>query len=155
MPKIEMDVLYKKQQRDDKKETLDFHVMGDNLPYSNELVTMAGNMALLHVHDSETDPVPVEFKSIQRDSKKTVLKFEAKGDTQEAMIKLYEFAGHNVKITLEESQMSIEEFEEQHEGIEYNVNEGGTVELEGQVSIDDIPEGESDDVNWDDDDLLN
>src|SRR5690625_1859441 len=94
MPKIELDVLFKKQQRDDKKEVLDFHVMGEKLSHSDELVMMAGNMALLHVHDSETDPIPVEFKSIQRDSKKTVLKFEAKGDTQEAMIKLYEFAGH-------------------------------------------------------------
>lgn len=155
MPKIELDVLFKKQQRDDKKEVLDFHVMGEKLSHSDELVMMAGNMALLHVHDSETDPIPVEFKSIQRDSKKTVLKFEAKGDTQEAMIKLYEFAGHNVKITLEESQMSIEEFEEQHEGIDYKVEQDGTVEIEGQVSIDDIPEGEPDEVNWDDDDLLN
>lgn len=161
MSKVELKVLFKKLQRDDKKEVLDFHVMGEELPHSNTLVMMAGNMANLTISDSEAGTIPAEFKSIQRDSKKTVLKFEAKGDSQDKIIKLYPFAGHNVNLTIEASQMSIEDVEEQHEGIPYNVNNDGTVEIEGQVSMDDIPAGEPDGVNFDneeitnDDDLLN
>ncbi|MCR1834989.1 hypothetical protein NSA56_11340 [Oceanobacillus caeni] len=163
MPKVELKVLFKKLQRDDKKEVLEFHVMGELLPHSETLVMMAGNMANLLIGDSEAGTIPAEFKSIQRDSKKTVLKFEVKGDSEDKIIKLYPYAGHNVTLDIEASQMSIEEFEEAeevHEGLEYNVNTDGTVELEGQVSIDDLPFGEPDEVNFDneeitdDDDLL-
>ncbi|QBP06996.1 hypothetical protein [Virgibacillus phage Mimir87] len=156
MSKVELKVLFKKLQRDDKKEVLEFHVMGEKLAHSDALVMMAGEMSNLIVGDSDAGVIPAEFKSIQRDSKKTALKFEAKGDSQEKVIKLYPYAGHNVTLSIEESQMSIEEIEEEnHEGIEYGVNHDGTVEIEGQVSMDDIPEGEPDEVNFDDDDLLN
>ncbi len=155
MSKVELKVLFKKLQRDDKKEVLEFHVMGEKLAHSDALVMMAGEMSNLIVGDSEAGVIPAEFKSIQRDSKKTVLKFEAKGDSQEKIIKLYPYAGHNVTLTIEESQMSIEEIEEQHEGIGYDVKQDGTVEIEGQVSMDDIPKGEPDEVSFDDDDLLN
>lgn len=153
MTKVETKVLFKRLQRDDKKEVLVFHVMGEKLEHSDTLVLMAGNMAILTIAESEAGTIPAEFKSIQRDSKKTVLKFEAKGDSQDKIIQLYPYAGHNVTLTIEESQMSIEEFEEQHEGLEYNVNQDGTVEIEGQVSIDDIPFAEPNDVNFDDDDI--
>ena len=51
--------------------------------------------------------------------------------------KLYPFAGENVSITLESSQMSIDEFyEEQHEGVEYNVNPDGTTNVApGQLKL--------------------
>lgn len=161
MSKVELKVLFKKLQRDDKKEVLEFHVMGEELPHSETLVMMAGNMANLTISDSDAGTIPAEFKSIQRDSKKTVLKFEAKGDSQDKIIKLYKYAGHNVTLTIEASQMSIEDAEEQHEGIEYNVNNDGTVEIEGQINMDDIPTGEPNEINFDDgeitsdDDLLN
>lgn len=151
MSKVELKVLFKKLQRDDKKEVLEFHVMGEELPSSETLVMLAGNMANLTIHDSEAGTIPAEFKSIQRDSKKTVLKFEAKGNSQDKIIKLYPFAGHNVVLDIEQSQMSIEEFEEQHEGVEYQVNKDGTVEVEveGQINMDDIPTGEDDDTTFD------
>lgn len=154
MAKVELEVLFKKLQHDDKKEVLEFHVMGEKLPHSDTLVMMAGNMSNLTVGDSDAGVIPAEFKSIQRDSKKTALKFEAKGDSQEKIIKIYPYAGHNVTLSIEESQMSIEEIEEQHKGIEYNVNNDGIVEIEGQVSMEDIPAHEPDNVNFDNDDLL-
>lgn len=145
---IELNVLFKKIQKDDKKEVLEFHVQGDELPYSQELVKMAGNIVCIEVLDSESGKFGAEFKSIQRDSKKTALKFNVKGDSDEQMIKLYPFAGFNAKITLEPSQMSIDEFygEEKHEGIGYNVNQDGTVEVsEGQISFDDVNERDDED----------
>lgn len=81
--------------------------------------------------------IGAEFVFIQRDSKKTVFKFNVKGDTKDKINKLYPFAGENVSITLEPSQMSIDEFyEEQHEGVEYNVNPDGTTDVApGQLKI--------------------
>lgn len=81
--------------------------------------------------------IGAEFASIQRDSKKTALKFNVKGDKKDKINKLYPFAGENVSIILEPSQMSIDEFyEEPHEGVEYNVNPDGTTEVaSGQLKI--------------------
>lgn len=141
MSKIELTVLFKKIQKDDKKEVLEFHVQGDELDHSDDLVQLAGSIAILEVKSSEAGKLPVEFKSIQRDSKKTVLKFNVRGDSDKKVIKLYPFAGRNVTLFLEASQISIEEFEEQGEGIEYNINNDGTVEVpDGQINMEDIPE---------------
>ncbi|APC48971.1 hypothetical protein BME96_12555 [Virgibacillus halodenitrificans] len=154
---MKLNVLFKKIQKDDKKEVLEFHVQGDELEHSDELVQLAGNIAVLEVENSEAGQLTAEFKSIQRDSKKTVLKFNVKGDSEDKVLKLYTFAGRSVVLFLEPSQMSIEEFEEatDHEGISYEVNKDGTVEVEGQLSADDLPTGEPDDVNFDDPDILN
>lgn len=139
MSKIELSVLFKKIQKDDKKEVLEFHVQGDELNYSDELVQLAGNIAILEVKNSEAGKLPTEFTSIQRDSKKTVLKFNVRGDSDKQVIKLYPFAGRNVTLFLEASQMTIEEFEEQQEGVEYKVNTDGTVELpDGQMNMDEL-----------------
>lgn len=156
MSKIELHVLFKKIQKDDKKEVLEFHVQGDELNHSDELVNMAGNIAVIGIENSEVNDLSAEFKSIQRDSKKTVLKFNIKGDSEGKVLKLYECAGRSVVLSLEPSQMSIEEFEdgELREGISYSVNPDGTTVLEGQMSAEDIPTGESYEVNFDDDDLL-
>lgn len=141
MTKIELTVLFKKIQKDDKKEVLEFHVQGDELDYSDDLVQLAGSIAILEVKSSEAGKLPVEFKSIQRDSKKTTLKFNVRGDSDKKVIKLYPFAGRNVTLFLEASQISLEEFEEQGEGIEYSINGDGTVEIpNGQIDMDDIPE---------------
>lgn len=141
MSKIELTVLFKKIQKDDKKEVLEFHVQGDELDHSDDLVQLAGSIAILEVKSSEAGKLPVEFKSIQRDSKKTTLKFNVRGDSDKKVIKLYPFAGRNVTLFLEASQISIEEFEEQGEGIGYNINGDGTVEvLDGQMGMDDIKE---------------
>ncbi len=155
MSKIELDVLFKKMQKDDKKEVLEFHILGDEVPHKTELIGMAGGIAILGIDDVS---ISAEFKSIQRDSKKVALKFEAKGDNDAGLITLYAMAGYNVKLFLEPSQMTIDEFYdgESDPGIEYNVDDGGVVEVaQGQMSAEDIPVGEPAEVTADDDDLLN
>ncbi len=138
--KIELSVLFKKIQKDDKKEILEFHVQGDELPNAQELIEFAGSIVVLALKDCEAGEMNVEFKTLQRDSKKTALKFVVKGDSDEKVIKLYPFAGRNVTLILQPSQMTIDEFyNENHEGIKYNVNKDGTVDVpDGQMSIDDV-----------------
>ncbi|MED2035560.1 hypothetical protein P4V74_30840 [Bacillus thuringiensis] len=137
MTKVKLNVLFKKMQKDDKKEVLMFHVLSDELPHADELLKMPGTIVYLTVEKSNVEPIGAEFASIQRDSKKTALKFNVKGDTKDKINKLYPFAGENVSITLEPSQMSIDEFyEEPHKGVEYNVKQDGTTEVApGQLTI--------------------
>jgi len=146
MAKVELDVLFKKIQKDDKKEVLEFHILGDDVQYKAELIGMAGGIVIIEIGDVK---LSAECKSIQRDSKKVVLKFEAKGDSEEKTIQLYPKAGFNVKLSLEPSQMSLEDFnddEENHEGIEYNVNGDGSVSVPSdQMSMDEVNETENED----------
>lgn len=145
MAKVELDALFKKMQKDDKKEVLEFHVLGDEIPHKSELIGMAGSIVIIGISEIK---LSAECKNVQRDSKKVVLKFEAKGDSEEKTIKLYPKAGFNVKVSFEQSQMSIEEFEEEHEGIEYNVSGDGSVSVPvGQMSIDEVDNtGNEDDL---------
>lgn len=137
--KIELNVLFKKIQKDDKKEVLEFHVQGDELPQAQTLIEMAGNMAVIEISGSSAGKIPAEFKSLQRDSKKTALKFNIKGDSDDKVIQLYKHAGSNVTLFLEPSQLTIDEFYNEERGIEYNVNQDGTVEVPNeQMSIEDV-----------------
>ncbi|WMX57430.1 hypothetical protein [Peribacillus sp. R9-11] len=140
MTTAKLNVLFKKIQKDDKKEVLMFHVQGDELPHANELLKMPGSITMLNVEESEAGEIGAEFISIQRDNKKTVLKFHIKRDVDEKVNKLYPHAGANVSITLQPSQMSIEEFyEEPHEGLEYSVNPDGTANIpSGQIEMDEV-----------------
>src|SRR5690606_28790643 len=75
---------------------------------------------------------------LQRDSKKTALKFNIKGDSEDKVIKFYPLAGRNVTLNLAASQMSIDDYYEgeDHEGLEYNVNPDGTVSVDpDQVTL--------------------
>lgn len=144
MTKVQLDVLFKKIQKDDKKEVLEFHILGDEVQYKFELISMAGSIVIIEIGDVK---LSAEFKSIQRDSKKVVLKFEAKGDSEEKTIQLYPKAGFNIKLMLEQSQMSIEDIndEEDHEGLKYNVNGDGTTEVEGQMNMEEVVQKENKD----------
>lgn len=163
MSKAELSVLFKKIQKDDKKEVLEFHVQGDELQHSDELVQMAGSIVVLNVTNSPAGEINVEFKSIQRDSKKTALKFNVKGDSDDQMNQLYPFAGRIVTLTLVPSQMSIEEFND-HEGVQYTVEKDGTAAVvPDQITMDEVAnesdpfeekqENPDEDI-FDDDDLL-
>ena len=112
MTNIQLNVLFKKMQKDDKKEVLMFHVLSDELPHADELLKLPGSIAVLKVQDQEG--VGAEFASIQRDDKKTVLKFNVKRDSKK-VYELYRFAGNNVKLEIQPSQMSIDEFYESEE----------------------------------------
>lgn len=156
MSKINLNVLFKKIQKDDKKQVLEYHVQGDELPSSQELVQLAGSIAVIEVEGSEAGPINAEFKSIQRDSKKTALKFYVTGGNDDTVIKLYPFAGSSVNLTIQPSQMSLEEFydEDEHEGVAYTVENDGSFSVpDGQLSLDDIPFGEEGNVTHDDDEL--
>lgn len=144
MAKVELDVLFKKIQKDDKKEVLEFHILGDEVKYKSELIGMAGSIVIIEIGDVK---LSAEMKSLQRDSKKVVLKFEAKGDSEEKTIQLYPKAGFNIKLLLEQSQMSIEDIddEEDHEGIKYTVNSDGTTEVVEQMNIEDVVQKENED----------
>lgn len=142
MTKINLNVLFKKMQKDDKKEVLMFHVLSDELPHADDLLKMPGTIVYLTVEKSEVEPIGAEFANIQRDSKKTAIKLNVKSDAKGIVNQLYPFAGGNVDIILEPSQMSIDEFyEEPHEGMEYNIKQDGTTEINpGQLKL---IEGES------------
>lgn len=144
MPKINLNVLFKKMQKDDKKEVLEFHVVGGTLPHTAELNGMAGNMVILNVTESKAGNFPAEFAKFQRDSKKTVLQFKVKGDSEEKSAKLYGYAGSNVSLDMEPSQMSIDEYyDDDHEGVEYQVEKDGTVSVSpDQISMDEVAKDE-------------
>ncbi|PFV82348.1 hypothetical protein [Bacillus thuringiensis] len=137
MTKVKLNVLFKKMQKDDKKEVLMFHVLSDELPHADDLLKMPGTIVYLAVEKSEVEPIAAEFANIQRDSKKTAIKLNVKSDVKGVVNQLYPFAGGNVDIIIEPSQMSIDEFyEEPHEGVEYNVNPDGTTDVApGQLKI--------------------
>jgi hypothetical protein len=138
MSTINLNVLFKKMQKDDKKEVLMFHVVSNELPHADELLKMPGSIVLLTVEDIE--PIAAEFVSIQRDNKKTVLKFNIKQDSKGKVSLLYPNAGENVDISLQPSQMTMDEFnQESHEGIEYSVDGNGNVEVnQDQLSLDEV-----------------
>lgn len=139
MSAAKLNVLFKKIQKDDKKEVLLFHIQGDELPHANELLKMPGSITMLNVEESEAGEIGAEFVSIQRDDKKTVLKFHIKRDTEGKVTKFYPLAGSNVTITLQPSQMSIEEFyDDDREGIEYSVDGTGGVEIKGQIDMEEV-----------------
>lgn len=139
-----LNVLFKKMQKDDKKEVLEFHVQGNELTDSDKLVSMSGSIAVLNVEESKAGEFNAEFVSIQKDSKKTTLKFNIKGDSQDKVIKLYPFAGRGVTLDLTPSQMSIDEFyDQEHEGIEYTVEKDGTAAVNpDQMSLKDVEKQE-------------
>ena len=138
MTNIKLNVLFKKMQKDDKKEVLIFHVLSDELPHADELLKMPGTIALITVVESENEALGAEFVSIQRDNKKTVLKFNIKRDAEGKINKLYPFAGGNVSLILQQSQISIDEFyEDDPEGIEYNLDTDGSVSVD-RISIDEV-----------------
>ncbi|MGD6967131.1 hypothetical protein ACQCVP_11930 [Rossellomorea vietnamensis] len=79
--------------------------------------------------------------NIQRDSKKITLKFAIKAGADKKTQELYKFAGRNVNLKVQASQLSIDEFYEEHEGIEYSVDGEGNVEVpKEQLSMDDVTE---------------
>lgn len=140
------------QQKDDKKEVLKFEIKGnDDENASNSLHPLAGSIIVFNIEGCKAGETTAEFMNIQRDSKKTSMKFAIKGDSEEKAQELYKFAGRNVKLSVQPSQMSLDEFNEGHEGIEYKVNQDGTAAVTpNQMSLDEVVEDE-----LEDNDLLN
>lgn len=139
--KTALNVLFKSMQRDDKKEVLKFEVKGGELAHSTELNEMVGNIVVAAIQTAGYEPpeITAEFATLQRDSKKTVIKLAVKGDSEDESIELYKLAGMNVTLELQPSQMSIDEYDEPREGVRGTINLDGTVEVDpDQMSIEDI-----------------
>lgn len=149
MTNTKLNVLFKKMQKDDKKEVLEFHVQGNELPNTQELVGLAGSIVILNVEESNAGTFNAEFVSVQKDSKKTTLKFNIKGDSDDKVIKLYPHAGRSVTLFMEPSQMSVDDFyeEDEHEGIEYQIGKDGTASVSpNQMTLDDVDQEEEGEV---------
>jgi hypothetical protein len=150
-----LNVFFKMQQKDDKKEVLKFEIKGQEEENSPEtgLYALAGSIILFQIEGCDAGETSAEFMNIQRDSKKTTMKFAIKGDSEKKAQELYKFAGRNVNLTVQASQMSIEEFYDEHEGIEYSVDGEGNIEVpKDQLSIDDVSDEEEPDDSEDKED---
>lgn len=114
--KTSINVLFKSMQKDDKKEILKFEIKGaEDVDGEAELFDLSGSIVTLSMTvggDDVCGEITSEFVSMQRDSKKTVMKFGIKGDSEEKALQLYKFAGRNVTLNVAPSQMSLEEFNE-------------------------------------------
>ncbi|RUT48547.1 hypothetical protein EJP82_00970 [Paenibacillus anaericanus] len=138
---------FNKQTKDSKKESVQFYVKGED-EHKQELNEMTRSVVILSIEGVE-NKLSAEFKKSSKDAKKTVLDFEVKGDASaEKSFEFYKKAGHDVVLTITESEESIEEFEEHQkkyrEGLKGNIEHDGTVnfEDENQLTFDDVKDGE-------------
>lgn len=134
MTNIHLNVLFKKMQKDDKKEVLMFHVQSDELPHADELLKLPGSITVLEIVGGEVEKIAAEFANIQRDNKKTVLKFNVNADSKGKIDKFYPFAGRNIDLIIQPSQMTIEEFYEKSDETEDEKEEAA----EGQMSLEEV-----------------
>lgn len=134
MSNIQLNVLFKKMQKDDKKEVLQFHYMDSELPNAQELINLSGTVVVLKLESDNTEEVAAQFKKIQKDDKKTLLEFNVNTSSKGKIDKFYPYSGTNVKLTINPSQMTIEEFyAETDEEDEEEV-------ADGQLSIEEVTE---------------
>ncbi|WP_241745358.1 hypothetical protein [Lysinibacillus sphaericus] len=128
---IQISVLFKKMQKDDKKEVLMFHILTDETKHAADLLRLTGKMTILTISDDEGpyEPIQAEFVNLQRDNKKTVLKFNVATEDVERVNAIYPAAGTNISLLIQPQQMSIDDLEDEHEGIPYEVGSDGTVEV--------------------------
>ncbi|MEW4221438.1 hypothetical protein [Rossellomorea marisflavi] len=139
MSQTQLNVFFKMQQKDDKKEILKFEIKGqeEGDESTTALYALAGSIILFEIEGCAAGETSAEFMNIQRDSKKTAMKFAIKGDSERKAQELYKYAWRNVNLYLKASQMSIEEFYEDHVGLDYQVNENGNVEMcKNQMRLD-------------------
>jgi hypothetical protein len=130
---------FNKQTKDSKKELVQFYVKGED-EKKQELNQMTREVVELQIEGVD-QKLTCEFSKTTKDGKKTTLEFIVKGDTSaEQSFHFYKKAGSDVTLNIVESQMSIDEFyEELHEGVKYNVEKDGSVEVnKDQLTIDDV-----------------
>ncbi|WP_339147657.1 MULTISPECIES: hypothetical protein [unclassified Sutcliffiella] len=131
---------FNKQTKDSKKELIQFYVKGED-EKKQELSQMTREVVELQIEGVE-EKLTCEFSKTSKDGKKTTLEFIVKGDTSaEQSFNFYKKAGSDVTLNIVESQMSIDEFNDAHEGIEYKVEKDGSVKVEdGQLTLDEYQE---------------
>jgi hypothetical protein len=131
------------EMKKNKKESLKFTLKGsDENAVGKQLYDMAGSIVHMGIKGCAVGKFPAEFVDIKKSAKGVVANFLLKGDlSDEKSGQIYAFSGgNNVELTLEESQMSIEDFhdddeyeeiegDEKQAGLEVKVDADGTVEL--------------------------
>ncbi|WP_342515505.1 hypothetical protein [Sutcliffiella sp. FSL R7-0096] len=127
---------FNKQTKDSKKELIQFYVKGED-EKKQELSQLVREVVELQIEGVE-EKLTCEFSKTTKDGKKTTLDFIVKGDTSaEQSFNFYKKAGSDVTLNIIESQMSIDEFNDAHEGIKYNVDKDGTAKVaDGQLTLD-------------------
>ncbi|MED3792102.1 hypothetical protein P4571_06595 [Niallia alba] len=133
---------FNKQTKDSKKEMVQFYVKGED-EKKPELNKLTREMVLLEIEGVE-NKIKCEFTKTAKDSKKTVLEFIVKGDSSaENTFNFYKKAGADVTLHIVETQMSTDDFEDEHEGIPYSVDKDGTAKISpDQLSLDDVDKEE-------------
>ncbi|MEK4650827.1 hypothetical protein [Niallia sp. FSL W8-0954] len=133
---------FNKQTKDSKKELVQFYVKGED-EKKQELNKLTREMVLLEIEGIE-HKLKCEFNKITKDSKKTTLDFIVKGDSSaENTFNFYKKAGADVTLHIVETQMSTDDFEDEHEGIPYSVDKDGTANISpDQLSLDDVEKTE-------------
>ncbi|USK54385.1 hypothetical protein LIS82_22970 [Cytobacillus solani] len=137
---------FNKQTKDSKKELVQFHVKGED-EKKPELRELTREVVILEI-DGVDQKLRCEFNKSTKDSKKTVLEFIVKGDASaENTFNFYKKAGTDVNLKIIEAQMSTDDFEDDHEGVKYKVNNDGTASVVApdQMSIEDIENEKTED----------
>lgn len=142
--RIQIKAHFNKQTKDSKKELLQFYVKGED-ESKPELNQLCREIVELHIEGVD-QALTAEFSNLNKDSKKSVLGFIVKGDTSAAQsFEFYKKAGSDITLTISESQMSIDEFDEAREGVQYKLAQDGTVvvdeEDDDQMDIDEVMKG--------------
>lgn len=142
------------EMKKNKKESLKFTLKGDDSKgIGKQLYDMAGSIVHLNIKDCAIGAFPAEFVDIKKSAKGVVANFLLKGDLTDAQAgSIYSHSNKNVELTVEESQMTIEDFrdgDEDREGVRGNVNPDGTIDLDNeeddeQVTIDEVMQGVDD-----------
>ncbi|MGG1443545.1 hypothetical protein ABE354_16150 [Brevibacillus laterosporus] len=88
--------------------------------------------------------IKATFQDFNAGSKKDILKFEIKGDLTDAQIvSLHKLKGNIVFLDISSDQLDIYDYDSEsnvHEGIWYNVESSGNVEVtEEQLTIENVP----------------
>lgn len=125
---------FNKQTKDSKKELVQFYVTGED-ERRPELNQMTREVVILAIAGLDGVELTAEFKKSAKDSKKTILEFEVKGDSSASQtFEFYKLAGTDVDLSITESQMDLDEFQEQQkqhrEGVKGKINPDGTVDLD-------------------------
>jgi FtsZ-binding cell division protein ZapB len=137
MSTVTISATFNKQTKDSKKELVQFHVKGQD-EHKPELNLMCREAVELRLEGID-QVLTAKFEKKSQDSSKTVLDFILMGNPSTSnSFEFYRKSGQDVILTITESQMSIDELKEAHEGIKYTQNSDGTVDVDqNQLSMDD------------------
>jgi hypothetical protein len=130
--KITIKAQFNKQTKDSKKESVQFHVNGED-EKRPELSILTREVVILSLEEVPGVELKAAFEKSAKDGKKTTLDFIVKGDSSAAQtFEFYKKAGSNVVLTIAAAQMSMEEFKQGSIDDEYEEEEGDPNQAEAE-----------------------